>query len=100
LIAVVDWLSGRAFAGQRDHRGRHARDRTHGRFGRLAHRLPLWNDCRIHGDREEHLPVADDHVGQLAGLRQWRTVGTFHRGQRREHVFLGGHTFPLPFTPR
>ena len=71
----------RALAGQRHHGGLHARHGAHGRFGRLAHRLPLRNDGRIDRDREEHLAVAHDHVGQLAGLRQRRAVRALHARQ-------------------
>ena len=43
----------------------------------------------IHGDREEHLAVARDDVGQRAGLRQRRAVGRGDLAQRCKHIVLG-----------
>ena len=41
-----------------------------------------------------------DGIETIGILRQGLAVRALHARQRREHVFLGGHTFPLEFTPR
>ena len=58
-----------AFGRERDQGRLHARHRPHRLLGALAHRLPALHRGGIDGDREEHLAVGDDDVGQRAGRR-------------------------------
>ena len=74
---------------KRHQRRLHARHRAHGLFGALAHRFPALHRAGIDRDREEHLAVADDHVGQRAGRRQRRAVGARHLGEAVENLLLG-----------
>ena len=61
--------AGGALGGQRHQRRVHARERPARPPRRLAHRLPGLHLRGIDGDREEHLAVGDDDVGQHAAHR-------------------------------
>ena len=91
--------AGLALGGQRDHRRLHAGHRLDGFLGALSHRLPGLHDAGIDRDREEHLAVVRDDVGQRAGPGQRRAVGTGDFAETCNDVVLGDRhgVFPADF---
>ena len=81
--------TGLALGGQGDQRRGDARNRAHRLLGALAHRLPGFDRGGIDSEREEHLAVGHDHVGEHAGIRERRAVGRRHLGEAVENLLLG-----------
>ncbi len=111
---VWDWVCGRlggaartcarrTFAGQSDQCRRHAGNRAYGLLGAGADRLPLRHGGGVDSDREEHLAVGDEDVGQRAGFGQRLAVGPRNLTECRADIFLGDchgdlHTLVAPMV--
>src|ERR1700722_6728801 len=79
-----------ALGGQRDHDRFHARHRADRGLGALAHRFPKFDRAGLDGDREKHLAVGSDDLGQFSSLRQWCAVGARHMTEPGKHVVFEG----------
>jgi hypothetical protein len=77
-----------ALGGQRDHCTGDTRDRPHRGFRLRAHAFPGPRFSGVHIDREQHLAVGHDDLGQNIRMDQRHAARRCHLGQTIQNLLL------------